>query len=85
MTSQAITTAISFIRISQADNLVVGKPVELDKTLIGRIEAVFEHFRLKSIDGWQQVHGEMGRQFGYIESVWVYDGNDRVVEMHFFT
>ena len=83
MTSQAVTSAVNFIRTFKSAQIGLGEPVELDKHLIARIEAVFQHFRMDSIEGWNQVNDHMRIYYGYGQSVWTFNDTDHVTSMFY--
>lgn len=81
MTSQAVTSAVNFIRTFRAAEIVSGTTIEIDEPLIARIEAVFKHFRLQNMEGWQQVNDHMRIYYGYGQNVWTFDSNDHITTM----
>ena len=80
----AISTAINFIRIQHANEMVIGEPIVLDRVFIARIERLFEVFRQESNSGWRAIAQEMDTRFGYKKFIWSYgDRGDYITEMIF--
>jgi len=71
---QSVSTAINFVRIFMAPELISEGNIVIEGSLLARIHGVFAHFRSDNDETWELFRHQLSSDYGFAGTINIYEG-----------